>query len=49
MTGVAFLAVGGMKSRFVEQTWWRSGLETLLLEGLADTLAYAGGTLLKGV
>lgn len=32
MTGVAFLVVGGMKSRFVDQSWWRSALETSRLE-----------------
>jgi hypothetical protein len=29
MTGVASAVVGGMKSRFVEQAWWRSALETV--------------------
>ena len=49
MTGVAFLVVGGMKSRFVDQTWWRSAIETLAVGGLAAALAYAVGALLQGI
>ena len=49
MTGVAFLVVGAMKSRFVDQTWWRSALETLMVGGLAAVLAYAAGAILQNV
>ena len=49
MTAVAFLVVGGMKSRFVDQSWWRSALETLTIGGLAAALAYAAGALLQNV
>jgi vacuolar iron transporter family protein len=49
LTGVAFLVVGGMKSRFVDQAWWRSALETLVVGGLAAVLAYAAGAFLEGV
>ena len=49
LTAVAFLAVGGMKSRFVDQTWWRSALETLAVGGLAAVLAYAAGAFLDSV
>jgi hypothetical protein len=43
MTGVAFAAVGAMKSRFVDQAWWRSALETVAIGSLAAVLAYAAG------
>jgi vacuolar iron transporter family protein len=49
MTGVAFLVVGGMKARFVDQTWWRSALETVAIGGLAAVLAYAAGAFLQDV
>jgi vacuolar iron transporter family protein len=49
MTGVAFLVVGALKSRFVDQSWWRSALETLVVGGLAAMLAYAAGAVLQGI
>jgi vacuolar iron transporter family protein len=49
MTGVAFFVVGALKSRFVDQSWWRSALETLVVGGLAAVLAYATGAFLQSV
>jgi VIT1/CCC1 family predicted Fe2+/Mn2+ transporter len=49
LTAVAFAAVGGLKSRFVEQSWWRSALETVVVAGLAAVLAYATGAFLQSV
>ena len=49
LTGVAFFLVGAIKSRFVEQRWHWSGLETLTLGGLAALLAYVVGYVLGNV
>ena len=49
MTGIAFFVVGALKSRFVDQAWWRSALETLLVGGLAAVLAYVTGAILQNV
>jgi VIT1/CCC1 family predicted Fe2+/Mn2+ transporter len=49
MTVVAFAVVGGLKSRFVDQSWWRSALETVAVGGLAAVLAYATGAFLQSV
>jgi vacuolar iron transporter family protein len=49
MTGIAFLVVGAMKSRFVDQPWWRSALETLAVGSIAAVLAYVAGSVLENV
>jgi VIT1/CCC1 family predicted Fe2+/Mn2+ transporter len=49
LTAVAFSAVGAIKSRFVDQHWYWSALETLAVGGSAAALAFAIGWALRDV
>jgi vacuolar iron transporter family protein len=47
LTGGVFFTIGSVKSRWSTASWWRSGLSTLAVGGLAAALAYAVGLLLR--
>lgn len=49
LTGAVFFAVGAVKSRFISQAWYWSGLETLILGSGAALLAYGIGLALSGI
>lgn len=49
LTGLAFVAVGALKGRFVKQKCHWSALETLALGGSASLIAYLIGLWLKGI
>ncbi len=45
MTLVVFFGIGALKSLWAMTAWWRSGLETLGIGGVAAALAYVVGAL----
>lgn len=45
LTVVTFFAIGALKSVWSLSPWWRSAGETLMIGGLAATIAYFVGTL----
>ena len=45
MTALTFFFVGALKSRWSLAPWWWSGLETLVIGGVAASIAYFVGTL----
>ncbi|SFT97690.1 VIT1/CCC1 transporter family protein [Sedimentitalea nanhaiensis] len=49
MTLGVFFAIGAAKSRWSLAPWWRSGLETLTIGGIAAAIAYGVGTLFQAV
>ena len=49
LTGAAFSSVGALKSRFVDQPWWRAGAETFAVGGIAALAAYAIGAFLGSI
>lgn len=49
MTFIAFFFIGSVKVYVTEKNWFRSGLETLLVGGVAAIIAYSIGYLLRGL
>ncbi len=49
LTGVAFFGVGVVKSRAIQSSWFKGGLETLFIGGATAAVAFAIGTALRGV
>lgn len=49
LTAVVFFSIGALKSAWSLQSWWRSGLETLFIGGLAASIAYAVGHMFAGL
>ena len=47
LTGVVFFAIGSIKSRWSTSSWWQSGFTTLLVGGIAASLAYFTGVVIK--
>jgi VIT1/CCC1 family predicted Fe2+/Mn2+ transporter len=49
LTGAVFFIIGSIKSKWSTVAWWRSGISTLLVGGIAAGLAYAVGVILKNL
>ena len=48
-TGVAFFSAGAAKNQWTQQSFWRSGFETLIIGSLAALLAYYAGAILSNI
>ncbi len=49
LTAITFFVIGSVKSRWSMVSWWRSGLETLVIGLVAAGMAYVIGYWLRGL
>lgn len=49
LTSAVFFLIGSIKSRWSTVSWWRSGLSTFFVGGIAAALAYLVGLFLRGL
>lgn len=49
ITGLMFILIGALKSRWSIRPWWYSGLSTLVIGGGAAAVAYVTGAWLRGL
>jgi vacuolar iron transporter family protein len=49
LTALVFFIIGSVKSIWSTVSWWRSGISTLLVGGIAAGLAYVVGVFLKNL
>lgn len=49
LTGVTLFTLGALKTRVTLRRWWKSGLEMLLVGGIAAAAAYGVGVALAGL
>lgn len=47
LTGIVFVTIGSIKSRWSTASWWSSGLTTLFVGAIAASLAYVAGVIVK--
>ena len=47
LTGIVFVVIGSIKSKWSTSSWWHSGLTTLLVGATAASLAYVAGMIVK--
>lgn len=48
-TMIALFIVGTIKTRFTDEAWWKAGCKTVLVGGIAASIAYIVGYSLRGL